>query len=144
MAAVSSPTAASHLPIPRPEPDRSRRPDLRVVGRPRHSTRYIAVLGLLGAAAVFGIVSLHALAAEAAFEAQALESEIAELSLRHGELTADVAALESPERIRAVATSDLGMVAAEEPAHVALEGQGEEAPTETRLVDPVEQLLAGG
>ncbi|MDP8969596.1 MAG: septum formation initiator family protein, partial [Actinomycetota bacterium] len=97
------------------------RPDLRLVERPRHAARWLAVLALFAAAGVFGVVSLHALAAEKAFTARALEVEVNRLALRHHELTAEVAALESPERVRRLATAQLGMVPAQQPAFLVLD-----------------------
>lgn len=159
---AADPSPAAHRPgyaptTPAGQPSQRPRPDLRVVGRPRHRGRYFALLSLVGAVGVFGVVSLHALAAEAAFEAQTLEAEVSELSMRYEELTAEVAALEAPERIRDVATEELGMVPVEEPAFLSLEAQTADAPTastgtpgdasrsaEAPLADPLKQFFAAG
>lgn len=122
MAAAPSPAAhygARAVPAPAPP---VRRPDLRVVpSAPRRTGRFVVALGVLTALAVFGVVTLHALAAQASFEARALEREVAELELRHVELTAEVARLESPERVRRVAVAR-GMLAAEQPDYLVLDG----------------------
>lgn len=156
MAADPSPAAHRLAPAPTapaPTPGEQGRPDLRVVGRPRHRGRYLALLSLVGALGVFGVVSLHALAAEAAFEAQTLEAEVSELSMRYEELTADVAALESPERIREVATSELGMVPVEDPAFLSIDDVPSRTPVasgdasidgQAPLADPLKQFFASG
>lgn len=104
--------------VPSPRPSGARQPAddgprLRVVDEPRHTTRYAILLAVVAVLGVTGIVSLNALAAEASFEASKLEKDVAELSHRYDELTAEVAALESPERVRRVAVSELGMVPAD-------------------------------
>lgn len=162
---AAAPSPAAHRPVPSPgrpapHPQDGQRPELRVVGRPRHRRRYVALLSLLGALGIFGVVSLHALAAEAAFEARTLESEVSELAMRYEELTAEVAALESPERIRDVAVGELGMIPAEQPAYLALDGEvpppaaattstdavaGEgRGGVDTPLADPLKRLRSAG
>src|SRR5680860_300531 len=102
-------------------------PQLRVLGPPRHTRRYVVAALLIAAVGIFGIVSLNALAAEAAFEARTLEHEVTELSLRYDELTAEVAALSAPGRVREVAQEQLGMVPVQAPgflfADAALDGE---------------------
>ena len=123
MAALPSP-ATHRAPTPRPQegvPAASGRPELRVVDRPRHHRRYLVLLVLTLALGVFGVVSLHALAAEAAFQARALEAEVDGLAQRSTELAAEVAALESPDRIHAIATGELGMVPARQPGYLVLD-----------------------
>lgn len=119
MAAVPSPR-----PSPRPsgagEPTHG--PQLRVVDEPRHTGRYMLLLALVAVLGVTGIVSLNALAAEASFKARELEEEVTRLSRRYDELTAEVAKLESPERVRRVATTELGMVPAD-PLYLSPEGK---------------------
>jgi cell division protein FtsL len=112
--------ALSSRSAPRRSP--ARRPPRRVVGAPRHTRRYMALLVVVGAFGVFGVVALNALAAEQAFAARALEQEVAQLEVRYDELTAEVATLESPARVRQVAVDQLGMVPAERPAFVTLAG----------------------
>lgn len=94
---------------------RAERPELRLVERPRHVGRGVAALMLVGAVGVFGVVGLSALAAESAFEAQRVAAEVEELTLRYDELTAEVAGLESPAHVRAMALTELGMVPAANP-----------------------------
>lgn len=98
------------------------RPNLRVVAAPRHGRRYTLLMILLGAVAVFGSVAVNALAAEHAFTARTLEAEVSDLEMRYDELTVEVAGLESPKRIRRVASQRLGMVPARRPAFVVLGG----------------------
>lgn len=117
------------------------RPDLRVVARPRHTARYVVVILGLAVAGVIGVVSLSALAAEAAFEARELQADVDQLSLRYDELTADVATLESPERIRRVAEEELGMVPAESPGFLLVERPGGlSAASERELTDRVKPV----
>lgn len=120
--------APQEAPRPREAPGGDRRPDLRVVTRPRRRSRLLLALAALAVAGLFAIVGLHALAAHASFEAQALEAEVAALSDEADELSARVAALESPDRIRAVARDDLGMVPAEQARFVQLDPWADELP----------------
>lgn len=124
------------VPSPRPSGvgERARGPQLRVVDEPRHTSRYMLLLALVAVLGVTGIVSLNALAAEASFEAQELEDEVAELSHRYDELTAEVAQLESPERVRRVATSELGMVPAD-PVYLSPDGERTAQPADTDAED---------
>lgn len=89
-----------------------RRGHLRLVrsAGPRHTLRFAVLLLLLAATAVFGAVSLNALAAEKAVVAHNLEERVAEQERRYEQLLADVAALEDPARIRRIAEEELGMV----------------------------------
>lgn len=97
------------------------RPRLRVVPRQQPVRRLVGLLIAVGAAGIFGVVGLSALAAESAFAAHELEAEIQGLSFRYDELTAEVARLESPARIRGEARDTLGMVPAQRPAYLVLE-----------------------
>lgn len=126
------------------------RPALRVVAPVRHARRYVAASILVGAIGVFGVVSLAALAAEQAFAARAHEVEIAELTARYEELTAEVAALEAPGRVRDVAVSQLGMVPAEAAGFLVVERPGTDLgvsvagatdPPAGSVADPVKQAL---
>ena len=91
------------------------RAQLGLVPPVRHHARYWLLLLVLVAVEVFGVVSLGALAAESAFEAQQLEAEVTLLTTRYDELTVEVAALKAPERVLAVARTELGMVPAGQP-----------------------------
>jgi cell division protein FtsL len=96
----------------RPVAPRSR-PELRVVreSRPRHTLTYaLAVIVLVGAA-VFGAVSMNALAAAASVEARTLEAQVSTAERAYSQLVAEVASLEDPGRIRTAAL-DLGLVPA--------------------------------
>lgn len=121
---MSAAAAARPRPTP-PRPRRAtaptRRPRLRVVAAPRHTGRWVLLLVAVAAAGVFGVVSLSALAAEQAFTARELQTEITDLTHRYEELTAEVSALEAPGRVRRVAEEELGMVPAEQPAYLVLE-----------------------
>ncbi|HWH32792.1 MAG TPA: hypothetical protein VNU01_09000, partial [Egibacteraceae bacterium] len=137
----------------------ARRPHLRVVGQPRHGMRYFVLAVTIGALGVFGIVGLHALAAEQSFAVRGLEREVRDLSLAYDELTAEIAALESPERVRQVALGQLGMVPASRPGFLVADapergGSGDDdfvaargtlpAPGGSDVADPVKQVLAEG
>lgn len=88
------------------------RPRLRVVPEPtpRHTLAYTVVILALTGVVVFTTVAINALAAGDAVRARALENEVADAEQRYGELIAEVAHLEDPARISAVARDDLGMV----------------------------------
>lgn len=90
-----------------------RRPHLRLVtpGPRRHTRRFALLLALLAMAATFATVAVNALGAADAVTARTLQAEVAEAERRHAELVAEVAALEHPGRIEAVAVDELGMVA---------------------------------
>lgn len=126
------------------------RPRLRVVPHRRHRGRYVAAMMAIGVLFVFGILSFSALAAESAFEARSLEEEIDALAIRYDALTAEVARLESPGRVRAVATEELGMVPADQPAYLVVEGSGPTQPSDETalptggLSDPVKSALGSG
>ena len=114
----------SALPFPahgRPAHRATPRPQLRLVTPPPRTARWLAALVVVTALAVVGVVSLHALAAEAAFDAVTLSAEVDALEVRYDELTAEVARLESPERVRHVAIEQLGMVPAADQEYLALD-----------------------
>ena len=157
---MTTAAAPAIRPVPRRAPAPAR-PHLRVVGEPRHGLRYVVLAVLIGGLGVFGVVGLHALAAEQSFQARNLEREVRDLSLSYDELTAEIAGLESPERVRQVAMGQLGMVPAEQPGFLVAkqaDGPGDEdfvasrgtlpasdgqAHAET-VADPVKQVLAEG
>lgn len=115
----------------------STRPTLRVVARPRRTARFALAVVVVAIAGVVGVVSLSALAAEAAFEARSLQEEVTDLSLRYDELTAEVASLEDPARIRAVAENELGMVRTDSPTFLVAEGVPRTGPALTDRIKPV-------
>ena len=111
--------APSRRPAPRPAQPRR---NLRLAPAPRRSGRYIGVMIILAALGVFGSVALNALAAEQSFAVRELESSVAELTRTADELTVEVTRLESPSRLHRTATRKLGMVPAEQPAFLVLDG----------------------
>ncbi len=74
----------------------------------RHPLVFIALYVVLGLGAVLGAVSLNALAAEDAIELARVESEVVTAERAWTQLTAEVAALEDPARIRSLA-EQMGM-----------------------------------
>lgn len=103
----------------------TRRPELRLVTSAPSPRRYLIIGLVLVALGVFGVVTLHALATESAFRARALSEEVDEYRLRAEELRAEVAALESPQHVRDVATTQLGMVPATAPGYLVAEGESQ-------------------
>jgi cell division protein FtsL len=93
------------------------------VPRPRPAVRwaYSLLAGVILTVGVIGIVALNAMAAEASFQARALESDISDLTLRHDDLVAEVATLAAPSRVRDVARTQLGLVEAEQPGFLTLD-----------------------
>jgi hypothetical protein len=133
----------------RPADRRDGRRHLRVVGEPRkrHTLLFalltIAVLG----GAVFGTVTLNALAAAQAVEARELEARVADAERAYAQLVADVATLEDPARIRDVAL-DLGLVPAGPGRHVVLarnlpaDGAVPDIEIPGRTADPLKPVLS--
>lgn len=122
---------------------------LELVGEPqkRHTLLYaLLIIALLGGA-VFGTVTLNALAAANAVEARALDREVAESERVYAQLVADVAALEDPARIR-VAALDLGLVPGGPGRHVHLDrnlpadGAVTELDNGRRAADPLKPVLS--
>ncbi|MEX2549660.1 MAG: hypothetical protein WD638_05510 [Nitriliruptoraceae bacterium] len=144
MSAVTAPLRRSR---PTLLPDDQRH--LRVVDEPttRHTLAYALAMIVVFAAAVFGAVSLNALAAGASVEARALESHVAEAERVYAQGVADVAELEDPARIRAAAR-ELGMVPAGPVRHLALErnlpadGAVPDTRTDRGTPDPLKPLLS--
>lgn len=108
----------------RPVPTRQRRPAAPRIAR--------VVAGMtafvLTAIGVFGIVTLNALAAEASFEAKALEADISEATLQHDDLVAAVAHLTAPGRVRDVAITQLGLLEPETPGFLVVDADDMPAP----------------
>lgn len=142
-------TPSAPGPRTRPRPSGTTKaipPRLRVVPRRARPARRLAtVLALLAASGVFGVVGLSALAAEQAFAARDLSGEISQLEFRYDELTAEVAGLEAPQRVRATAIEQLGMVPASQPAYLVLDtpflltSSTDEEPLLATVTDPVKQ-----
>ena len=122
MSAVPLPRhrAATRVPVGTVPVGRARR-HLRVVpeARVRHTLLYVLLYLVVGAAIVFGTVTVNALAAGHAVEAEALERAVAAEEQRYTALVAEVARLEDPARIEAAA-AELGMIRAESPRQLAL------------------------
>jgi hypothetical protein len=97
------------------------RPRLRVVqpARPVPTLVYALLTIVVIAGAIFGTVTLNALAAAHSVEARELEARVAEGERLYAQQVADVAALEDPARIRRAAL-DLGLVPAGPSRHLAL------------------------
>jgi hypothetical protein len=97
------------------------RPRLRVVepARPVPTLVFALLTIVVIAGAIFGTVTLNALAAAHAVEARELEARVAEGERAYAQQVADVAALEDPARIRRAAL-DLGLVPAGPSRHLAL------------------------
>ncbi len=133
----------------RPTDDAATPPDLRLVEEPvvRHTLAYAVVMVLVLAAAVFGAVTLNALAAGASVEARGLEARVAVAEREYAALVAEVAALEDPARVRAAA-EELGMVPPGPVRHLTLERNlpGDGAVPTTRTpdapTDPLKPLLS--
>lgn len=110
---MSRPASARRA-APRPGPGDARPGrHLRVVEEPRsrHTLRYALLAIVIVGAAVFGAVSLNALAAGQAVRAEQLQTRVVEAERTHGQLVAAVARLEDPDRIRRAA-GELGLVPA--------------------------------
>jgi len=97
-------------------------------------------------AAVFGIVGLRAMAADAAVEARNLEREVAQSERRYAELVAEVATKEDPGRIRELAL-ELGLVPSPAARHLILsrgiDADGARRPIDAGplLADPLKPIL---
>lgn len=147
MAAAPTPARHQHT---APGHGQRARPELRVVPPPRRTAGYLVAVLALAALGVFTVVGLNARAAERAFEARALEQQVSELSERYEELTAEVARLESPERLREVAVNELDMIPADRPAYLVagrtVPGDGELrglAAPGAPMADPLKAVLTG-
>ena len=124
-------------------------PRLRLITNDPRSSRLMLILLVIAAIGVFGVVSVGAKTAEAAVQVRELEGEVDELKREYELLTAEVAQLESPERIREVAVDDLGMVEPEDPKFVVVDGDGRfalhdpaDGPVDDSFTDKVKQVLA--
>lgn len=126
------------------------RPRLRVVMDNPRSSRLALVLLVIAAVGVFAVVSVGAKTAEAAVEVRSLSADVDELKQRYEILTAEVAELESPQRIRRVAVDELGMVEPVEPQFLVVDGNGRfalhdavvDGQVTTDFTDKVKQVLA--
>jgi hypothetical protein len=96
--------------------------------------------------AVFGIVGLNAMAANAAVEARALEREVARAERHYGELIAALATKEDPGRIRERAL-ELGLVPSTTARHLVLargidaDGVRRRSTDDASMPDPLKPVL---
>ena len=114
-APVRARRTAPARPRPRPGPAAGRRPPLHVVPpAPRHRARHPRLLPVAAAMAVavalLGLVAAHAALARGQFRLQDLERRADAEQARYERLRLDVARLEAPAHIVAVAQQRLGMV----------------------------------
>jgi cell division protein FtsL len=108
-----------HLPLVQPRrDDAADRTHLRLVRGARNglglSPRVGVVLTVLAFVGLFAVAVCHALLIERQASIDELDARVAEEQARYEDLSLEVAELESPERIRTVATEELGMVPAGE------------------------------
>jgi cell division protein FtsL len=120
-----------------------------VVARTGRRTLILALTtALVIVAAVFGIVGLNAMAANASVDARNLEREVAAAEIRYAELVASVAAKEDPGRIRERAM-ELGLVPSTAARHLRLSrgipADGSRHPDSGVMVaDPLKPVLTQG
>jgi hypothetical protein len=144
---VSAVTAPLKRARPGRDPDRRRH--LRVVEEPRkrHTLLFALLTIAIVGGAVFGTVTLNALAAAHAVEARELDARVAEAERTYAQLVADVAALEAPARIRAAAL-ELGLEPAGPGRHVVLtralpaDGAVPDIGLPGQAADPLKPLLS--
>jgi hypothetical protein len=140
-------SAVTTAPLKRTRTAPADRRHLEVVSdpRPRHTLLYALVTIVVLGAAVFGAVSLNALAAASSVEARELEARVAVAEREYAQLVADVAALEDPARIRQAA-HDLGLVPAGPGRHVVLDrnlpADGAVPPIDRVEADPLKPMLS--
>jgi len=112
----------------------------------RRSLALALSTALVIVAAVFGIVGLTAMAANAAVEARRLELQVAQGERLYAELVAAVATKEDPGRIRELAL-ELGLVPSPAARHLVLtrgiDADGARRPSEigSLLADPLKPVL---
>jgi cell division protein FtsL len=127
-------TRAKPAPAPRPAP---KRPPLRVVPdnyvpprvRRRRARLFGVGVGVLVALGLFGIASLHVVLTQGQFRLDRLQSQADQQQARYEQLRLQVAELESPERIVAVAQERLGMVPPAAVTYLAPSGPAAKDPT---------------
>lgn len=129
----------------RPEAAVGPAPDIRAAGGRRRLLLVLAAATVL-VSAVFGIVGLGAMAADAAVRARSLELEVSHAERLHGELVAAVASKEDPARIRERAL-ELGLVPSTAARHLVLDrvidadGARSVAADDARISDPLKPVL---
>jgi cell division protein FtsL len=117
MTSVRVTTKARPLPRERRDGERTR-PPLRVLPpdyvhprvRRRRARLFLGAMSSLVVLGLFGIAALHVVLTQGQFRLQQLENRANEQQARYEQLRLQVAQLESPERVVAVAQERLGMV----------------------------------
>jgi cell division protein FtsL len=118
MTSVRAETRTRAKPAPAPKRAPAARPPLRVLPddyvaprvRRRRARLFVTAMSALVAAGLFGIVSLHVALTQGQFRLERLEAKADTQQARYEQLRLQVAELESPDRIVAVAQERLGMV----------------------------------
>lgn len=109
---ITASAPAIRPPAPAARPEAAKRPELRVV-EPRRRLRTgptFALGAVLAFAIAFAVVACQVALVQGQERLDVLDTRIAESTDRYQELRLELAELESPERIIATATADLGMV----------------------------------
>jgi hypothetical protein len=115
----------------------------------RRTLALVLATAVVIVAAVFGIVGITAMAANASVEARALELQVAQAERAYAELVAAVAAKEDPGRIRALAL-ELGLVPSSAARHLVLvrgieaDGSRRSDAASVILNDPLKPVLTQG
>lgn len=133
-------SAVTVQPRPRPLIRRPERPRLRVVTdtKPPRRVPWLLVLALLLAGTVLTALTLTALAAEDAVRARELQAEVTVAERDYAQLVAEVATLESPERIAQMA-EQMGLVRTAVPRSLPVD-----RPLDTDALDNDGATLADG
>ena len=120
----------------RPAPAHRVRPPLRVVPpdyvpprvRRRRARGFAAGVAVLVALGLLGIASLHVVLTQGQFRLARLEEQATQQQSRYEQLRLQVAELESPERIVAVAQERLGMISPPGVTYLSPSGPAADAP----------------
>lgn len=102
-------------------PAAARRPELRLVPRPRNAANAVILLVAVVAGLMLAAVVLHTRLAERQLEIDRLEREVTEVHERFDVLRQQRAELRSPNRL-ALAAQDLGMTAAPDTEFITIDG----------------------
>ncbi|HUF33375.1 MAG TPA: hypothetical protein VMN58_09240 [Acidimicrobiales bacterium] len=134
----------------RPAPAPQRRPRLRVVDEvaPRRSPRrgrlVVVVAAVAAVVSLFALAAFHAMLVSGQVALDELGSRVADEQGRYESLRLEVASLESPERVVAVAQEQLGMVPPEEIIWLpAPTGSPDQAPVTAGAAPEVSQVSWG-
>lgn len=139
-------TAVRSTALPRPAPSRpdASRPRLRLVDnaqvevavRRRRARRLLAAAGVVVVLAVLALAGVNAVLVSNQVRLDALDEQVIEAQARHQALRLEVATLEAPERVVAVATEHLGMVPPESVTYVQPASAGARPPNEESSAPP--------